>query len=154
MNKSESQNHQMYATIMHGMIRFTAFLTIIAIFTVAFLFGCKALEKKRITEYNARLEELCEWIDGYEIVNVENNVSVSSSTSSWTITKLNNGEEETITVEEDMFKRACFNTCPISSLTRVSPDNKYHIVEDNNRLVIYRPNGYYNTVNKSAHSSK
>ena len=145
MEKARARN-------MNEMIKLIALIIWIALFTVAFIFGCRVLERKRIPVYNARLEELCEWIDGYEIVNAEYNPSLSMY--SWTITKLNNGKEETITIEEAPFERICFNTCPISSFIRISADNKYHIMEDNDKLVIYYPNDYYNTVSESKYSSK
>ncbi len=129
----------------------------VALFTVAFIFGSYVLEKKRVIEYNAKLEELCEWIDGYEIVNANAgyvNEHNTSLTYTWTITRLNNGKEETITIKEGPFKRTLFSTCPIYGISRVSPDSKYHIVEDNGRLVIYRPNSYYDTVSGSKYSSK
>ncbi len=129
--------------------RVLPFVVIIIMTIAVTIFGYRAVEKKRIAEYNARLNELGQWINGYEIVNAE-----SPSSETWIITRLNNGKEETITVEENEFK-SLKETCPIDSYVRVSPDNKYHIVEDDNKLVIYSPsNDYYDTLNRSKYSSK
>lgn len=155
MNESKSQKHKMYTMIVNGIIEITIALIVLTIFICTLIFGSRSVEKERMTEYNARLEELCEWIDGYEIVNVELDYQFNSLlTFTWTFTRLNNGIEETITVEDDAFK-SLKGTCPIDSHVRVSPDSKYHIVEDDNKLVIYRPsNDYYDTVSKSKYSSK
>jgi hypothetical protein len=149
MDKSKEQKRQLYV-----LTEILTFLIVLTIVIAAFIFGCNVMEEKRVVKYNARLEELCEWIDGYEIVNVENKpYTLSSSKDIWTITRLNKGKEETITVEESLIERMYFNTSPIYGF-RVSPDNKYHIIEDNGKLMVYRPNYYYDTVSKSKYSSK
>jgi hypothetical protein len=154
MDKSKEQKCQMYTKIDDRIAVFLLLILLIAVFITVFMLG-KASEQERVVEYNARLEKLCEWIDGYEIVNVEDDYEVNPSlTFIWTLTRLNNGIEETITVEDDAFK-TLKGTCPIDSNVRVSPDNKYHIVEADNKLVIYRPsNDYYDTLSKSKYSSK
>lgn len=151
MKNTESQNSKMNTTIVDRILPFIVLIITI----VVIIFGCKASERERIIKYNDKLEELCKWIDGYEIVNVDLDYEFNHPlTFTWTLTRLNNGIEETINVEDDAFK-SLKETCPIDSYVRVSPDNKYHIVEDDNKLVIYRPSDdYYNTVSKSKYSSK
>ena len=154
MEKSESQKDQVYTTMINRITVLLILILVIAAFITMFMFG-KITERERIAEYNDRLKELCEWIDGYEIVYAEYDYEINPPiTYTWTLTRLNNGIEETITVEDGTFKNRHNSTCPIDRHTRVSPDNKYHIVEDNGMLVVYRPNDYYDTVSKSKYSSK
>lgn len=150
MDKSKEQKRQMY-TIMGNILEVTALL----IMVVLWLITLKASEKELVLEYNARLEELCKWIDGYEIVNAEYDYECNPSIRkyTWTLTRLNNGNKETITVEAGTYRHYS-SLCPIYKITRVSPDNKYHIVEDDGKLVVYRPNDYYDTVSKAKYSSK
>ena len=153
MKDTESQNSKMNTTIVDRIAVYIILILIIALFITVFNIG-KLVERDRADKYNAKLEELCKWIDGYEIVNAKYDYECNPSLKyTWTLTRINNGNKETITVEAGT-ARGYSNTCPIYKITRVSPDNKYHIVEDDGKLVVYCPNDYYNTVSKSKYSSK
>ncbi len=98
------------------------------------------INKEEIAQSKA---ELAEWIEGYDIVDVQYDAQYLEYTI--TIVRMNNGIEESKAFSTDCFQ---------SRIDYESPDDKYHIMEYDGAYIVYEPTTYYNNLAKSkSHSN-